>query len=79
MSKKRVIDLHGLTVSQAREVLDKEVDTCILKNIWCLEIIHGLGTGKLRSMVESYLSSSKYVVRFSLDLVNPGVTKAYFY
>jgi DNA mismatch repair protein MutS2 len=42
-----------------------------------LEIIHGIGEGKVRDAVHDYLKGLSVVRHFALDPLNPGVTKVY--
>lgn len=71
------LDLHGLRVKDAIERLDFEIDRAILKKVWRIDVIHGLGTGKVKNAVHEYLAKCKVVDRFELDSQNPGLTKAY--
>ena len=71
------IDLHGLSVEEAEAKLTDCLDKALLKNAWCINIVHGKGSGKLKNFVSKYLSKSQYIDRFEPDPVNPGVTKAF--
>ncbi len=39
------LDLHGLTLSQARQALRRFIDRCLQGRIRCVRIIHGRGLG----------------------------------
>lgn len=72
------IDLHGFTVEEAISAVTYKVDRALFEDrIERLEIVHGVGTGKLRSAIHKYLASLG-VVEFKADSVNPGVTWVYF-
>lgn len=58
------VDLHGLTVEEAIEVLDKFVDSAIVNRLEFIKIIHGHGSGKLRNAVRRYLTNHSGVLRF---------------
>ena len=68
------IDLHGLDSDTARvKVLEFINDNLVLKNdIIC--IIHGIGSGKVKSEVHSTLSKNKNVLDYKLFYNNTGCT-----
>jgi dsDNA-specific endonuclease/ATPase MutS2 len=72
------LDLHGLTVAEALQMLGRRVDEAIRAGLDRLEIIHGISGGRLRAAVHGYLAGTPSVVRFVPDPHNPGVTWAYF-
>ncbi|MGB5139597.1 MAG: Smr/MutS family protein, partial [Candidatus Zixiibacteriota bacterium] len=55
------ISLRGLTVEEARDVLDKYFDEIALTHLPSVRIVHGKGTGALRRMVREYLAKNKMV------------------
>ena len=57
------LNLIGLHVDEAREKLMKYIDTCRLKRLGTVRIIHGFGSGALRKMVREYLDSQKIKYR----------------
>ncbi|MDR2338123.1 MAG: Smr/MutS family protein [Deltaproteobacteria bacterium] len=71
------IDFHGWTVAESLARLDEVLDRAILSDVRQINIIHGLGTGKIKNAVHLYLQNSKYISRFELSPVNPGVTVVY--
>lgn len=77
LGKSIAIDLHGVTVREAVEQLEKTLDRALLANANQIEIMHGLGTGKVKDAVHKYLSSSRHVKNFRVSINNPGVTIAY--
>jgi DNA mismatch repair protein MutS2 len=52
------IDLHGMTVEEAQEYLDEFINRAILSNVPTIRVMHGVGTGRLRTFVQDYLRSS---------------------
>lgn len=72
------IDLHGLTVEEALERVEEAVNQAILFEMGQLQIVHGIGTGRVKKAVHAYLSESPVVEQFKVDTLNPGVTWVYF-
>ena len=75
------IDLRGMRVDEALKSLDKFISEAILTNVGYITIIHGKGTGALRSSIHDYLSEVKEIKFFRLgELVEggAGVTVVYF-
>lgn len=66
------LDLRGMMVEEAIAELDMFVSRSILSNISLVTIIHGKGTGALRSAVHVYLKQSKYIKTFRLGLYGEG-------
>lgn len=68
------IDLHGLDRVAARIKVDEFInDNIKLKNKKII-IIHGIGTGILKSEVHKYLKVNKNVLDYKLYYNNPGQT-----
>ena len=59
------VDLHGLRTEDAAERVDDEIDRALLGGYRSLRIIHGRGTGALRSAVRQHLSSHLMVTEFA--------------
>ncbi|MFO7727662.1 MAG: Smr/MutS family protein [Desulfonatronovibrio sp.] len=59
------LDLRGQYVEEALSELEQYLDQAILAGRKHLEIIHGKGTGALRSAVHEYLKNSVHVAGFS--------------
>ena len=53
------LNLIGMRVEEAKNALIKYLDNCRLKHLTQVRIIHGFGSGALRTMVRSYLDSQK--------------------
>lgn len=65
-------DIRGMTVDEAIMELDRYIDGAILSGIPSVTIIHGKGTGALRSAVHSFLKSNKNIITFRLGVFGEG-------
>ncbi len=65
-------DLHGLRVEAAAEAVDVEIDRALLQGRKKVHLIHGRGTGALRSAVQRHLSSHPLVERFADAALHEG-------
>ncbi len=68
------IRLLGKTVDQAVSELDKFIDDAALAHLPSVRIVHGKGTGALRSGVHEYLRSNPLVKSFHLAALGEGDT-----
>lgn len=68
----RVVDLRGLTVEEAIEQLEVQLDTAALAQEERVKIIHGHGTESLKRNIRSYLSRSVYVKKWSAGTADSG-------
>lgn len=68
------INLIGLNVDEALFLIDKYLDDAKLRKIPTVRIIHGKGTGILRSSIHRYLKTNKYVESFRLGTFGEGET-----
>jgi len=66
------IDLRGNMVAEALESLDKYLDDAYLSGLKKIEIIHGKGTGALRSAVQTHLKTHPHVVSHRLGVFGEG-------
>ena len=69
---KTEIDVRGQTAEEAIMSVDSALDSCMLSNIHMLTIIHGKGTGVLRSRIQQYLRHHKAVKSFRLGTFGEG-------
>ncbi len=69
---KTEIDLRGQTVDEAIGNLMLFIDKCVLNNITEIRIIHGKGTGALRSAVKDELKSHPNIREFRLGVYGEG-------
>ncbi|MGC9099726.1 MAG: endonuclease MutS2 [Caldisericum sp.] len=66
------IDLHGYTVDEAIDILDKYLDKAYLHGLPYVYIVHGKGTGTLREAISQYLRNNKRVARFEIGTPSEG-------
>ncbi len=69
---KTEIDVRGQTAEEAIMSVDSALDSCMLSNIHMLTVIHGKGTGVLRSRIQQYLRHHKAVKSFRLGTFGEG-------
>ena len=60
----RELDLRGMTTDEALITLENFLDTAMMGKLETVTIIHGKGTGAVRSAVRTYLKRSRYVKSF---------------
>ena len=58
------LDLRGMRALEAIEYLDEKLDKASLRGLNQITVIHGYGTGALKSAVNDYLKTSPYVAKF---------------
>ena len=66
------LNLLGLTVDEALPKLDKYLDDAYMAHLSKVRIVHGKGTGALRSAVQSHLKKISYVRSFQLAEYGEG-------
>ncbi len=66
------INLIGMTVDEAMPVLNKYLDDAYLAHMTQVTVIHGRGTGALRTAVHNQLKRLKYVKSFRLGEFGEG-------
>lgn len=66
------VNLLGYTVDEAIAVLDKYLDDAYIARIPQVRIVHGKGTGALRSGITSYLHGVPYIKEFRLGQIGEG-------
>ncbi|MGN0522070.1 MAG: endonuclease MutS2 [Eubacterium sp.] len=69
---KTELDLRGDTVDEAIGELGLFIDKCVLNNIEDIRIIHGKGTGALRSAVTDFLKSHPNIAEYRLGKYGEG-------
>jgi len=71
-----VIDLHGYYIEDALLELDKFLNAAVLNKIEEARIIHGKGTGKLKTAIEKHLKNTGLIKEFVAPffLKNAGET-----
>ena len=66
------IDLRGMDSVEAVCVLERYLDEAMRSNLKSVRIIHGKGTGALRTAVQQELRKSRYVKKFRLGVYGEG-------
>ena len=66
------INLIGKTTDEAIPLLDKYLDDAYLAHLPSVRVVHGRGTGALRTAVHKYLKRLKYVDSFRLGEYGEG-------
>ncbi len=68
------VDLRGLTVEEALASLTSALDAAVVNDLPWLRVIHGKGTGALRSAVRDLLAGDSRVTNFRLAPAEQGGT-----
>lgn len=66
------IKLLGMTVDEALVTLDKYLDDAYLSHLPSVRIVHGKGTGALRSAVANHLKKCKYIKEYHIAEYGEG-------
>ncbi len=66
------IHLRGMTVEEAKEALDKFLDSAMLSGLSQIYVIHGKGTGRLRKQLSEFLKQHPAVGSIRLGDWNEG-------
>ncbi len=66
------IDLRGMDSVEAICVMDRYLDEAMRSNLHTVRIIHGKGTGTLRSAVHQSLRKNKFIKNFRLGVYGEG-------
>lgn len=66
------VDLRGMTAMEAIMELESAIDSAVLSNINQITIIHGKGTGVLRTEVHKYLKTCKAIKTYRLGVYGEG-------
>ncbi len=66
------VDLRGMDTVEAISVLERYLDEAMRSNLASVRIIHGKGTGALRSAVQQSLRKNKFIKKFRLGLYGEG-------
>ena len=64
LSPSKSIDLRGTTAEEAQDILLTALDQSMLEGIRAIRVIHGHGSGTLKSMVRNYCTDSPYVANY---------------
>ena len=66
------INLLGYNVEEATVVIDKYLDDCVLAGLPTIRIVHGKGTGALRTGIHVFLKKHPHVKSFRLGTFGEG-------
>ncbi|MBU1319224.1 MAG: endonuclease MutS2 [candidate division Zixibacteria bacterium] len=66
------VSVIGMTVEEAKEVVERLIDRASVSNLETIYILHGKGTGALRRGMKEYLSKHNIVKDFRLGYVGEG-------
>lgn len=62
----------GMRVAEALPLVDKYIDECAVHNVKKARVVHGHGTGVLRSAIHDALRRNKHVASFELGSMGEG-------
>jgi DNA mismatch repair protein MutS2 len=68
------LNVIGLTVDEALPVVDKFIDQALLHGLEKIQIIHGIGSGRLRTAIGKYLNTHRGVKQIAPAEVQRGGT-----
>lgn len=68
------VDLRGMATDEALLELDRYIDHAVMSGIPSVSIIHGKGTGVLRTAVQQHLRRHKNIKSFRLGVFGEGET-----
>lgn len=66
------VDVRGQTAIEAIMAVDSAIDNALLTNVETITIIHGKGTGVLRTEIQKHLKTVKFVKSFRLGNFGEG-------
>lgn len=69
---KAQLDLRGMRYEEAELELDNYIDQAILANFLQITIVHGIGTGVIREMVQKKLQKNRHIKSFEYAPINAG-------
>ena len=66
------INIIGLTVYEAIPIVDKFLDNCYIAKLQTIRIVHGKGTGKLKSGIHAFLKNHPHVQSYRIGTFGEG-------
>lgn len=71
-SVKEELSIHGMLVKEGIDIADKYLDDAYLAGLLSVRILHGKGTGALRSAIHKTLAANPHVIDFQYAPHNEG-------
>ena len=71
-SVKEELCIHGMLVSEGIDITDKYLDDAYLAGLLSVRILHGKGTGALRSAIHETLNTNPHVANYQYAPYNEG-------
>ena len=68
------LDLRGMSIEEATLILERFIDEAVMARLETVRVIHGKGTGALRSAVQGSLRTNKLVGQYRLGRFGEGET-----
>jgi DNA mismatch repair protein MutS2 len=69
---KAQLDLRGMRYEEAELELDSYIDQALLANLIQIQIVHGIGTGVIREMVQKKLQKHRHIKSYEYAPINAG-------
>lgn len=69
---KAQLDLRGMRYEEAELELDNYIDQALLANLIQITIVHGIGTGVIREMVQKKLQKHRHIKSYEYAPINAG-------
>lgn len=66
------INVIGLNVEEANHIIDKYLDDAKLAKLETIRVVHGKGTGKLKSGIHSFLKKHPHVKSYRMGSFGEG-------
>ena len=66
------VNVIGMRVDEALPIVDRTIDHALINALEQIEIIHGLGTGRLKEAIRKHLKEHSYVKQFGSDEQSRG-------
>ncbi len=69
---KAQLDLRGMRYDEAEFELDNYIDQALVANLLQITIVHGIGTGVIREMVQKKLQQNRHIKSYQFAPINAG-------
>lgn len=74
----REIYIRKMRFEEAKYKLDREIQEAFMNGETLVEIVHGIGEGILKKLVETYIKENDFLKIYNTEnfiIPNPGITK----